>query len=65
MVSAAELDTAIAARRVELTRRNARPVRCTLETCRRLCKVGEAARLWIDGHKRGFLCLRCAKELRQ
>jgi hypothetical protein len=60
MVTAGELDRAVAAGKVQLTRANARPVKCG--HCRALCPRGQAVRLWIDGHKRGFLCLaKCAK----
>lgn len=52
----AELDAALAAGVVQLTRPNARPVRCCRVGCRRLCGVGVARRLWLDGHARGFLC---------
>lgn len=52
-----ELDRALAAGKAELTRPNARPVRCAM--CGRLCGVGQALRLWIDGFKRGFLCRSC------
>lgn len=56
MVTAAEIDRAIENRKLEITRANARPIRCA--HCRVLCGRGEARRLWIDGHKRGFLCLK-------
>lgn len=59
MVTAAELDRALAAGKAEITRTNARPVRCAVIECRRLCGVGQARRLWIDGHKRGFVCQSC------
>ena len=52
------LDIAIAAGKAEYTgRANARPCRCVV--CRALCAVGEGRRLWIDGHKRGFICPKC------
>ena len=64
MVTDAEMDRAIACRRLQVTRANARPVRCV--SCRALCAIGEARRLWLDGHKRGFLCLvKCLKALGQ
>lgn len=57
MVTPAELDRAVAAGVADLTRENARPIRCSV--CGRLCGVGQARRLWIDGHKRGFACTSC------
>lgn len=59
VVTGEELDRAIAAGKAELTRANARPVRCAIKGCRRLCGTGQARRLWIDGHKRGFACQSC------
>lgn len=59
MVTILELDRAIAAGTAELTRGNERVVRCTVERCGRLCGVGQARRLWIDGHARGFACQSC------
>jgi hypothetical protein len=56
-VSDDELDRALAARKVELTRPNARAIRCTRRTCSRLVGPEQARQLWIDGVKRGFLCL--------
>lgn len=56
MVTAGELDRALEAGKLEVTRANARPVKCSF--CRILCAIGAARRLWIDGHKRGFLCLK-------
>lgn len=55
MVTARELDLAMHAGVLEVTRSNERPVRCAL--CSTHCPPGWARRLWIDGHKRGFLCL--------
>ena len=63
-VTAEEIDRAIRARKFELTRGNARVIKCA--HCRQLCQPGEARRLWIDGFKRGFLCLaRCCKGLKK
>lgn len=59
VLSAVELDTAFAAGKAQLTRLNVRSVRCA--HCRRKCHPGNARRLWIDAHKRGFLCLDCAR----
>lgn len=56
-VSDEELDRALAAGTVELTRPNARAVSCTRATCRRIVGPEQARQLWIDGVKRGFLCL--------
>jgi hypothetical protein len=62
MVTAGELDRAMNARKLELTRRNARAVKC--QCCGHICPPGTAARLWIDGHKRGYLRLvPCAQGL--
>ena len=65
MVTAAELDRAVAAGTAEVTRPNARPIRCTVVECRRSCLVGQARRLWIDGHLRGFACPPCAAGVRR
>lgn len=59
MVTVLELDRAIAAGTAELTRGNERVVRCTVERCGRLCGIGQARRLWIDGHAHGFVCQSC------
>jgi uncharacterized small protein (DUF1192 family) len=59
MISVTELDQAIAAGKAELSRPNARPVRCAIDRCRRLCGVGQARQVWIDGHRRGFACQSC------
>lgn len=56
-VSEDELDRALLAGKVEVTRANARPVRCARAGCRRIAGAGQARRLWIDGHARGFLCV--------
>lgn len=58
-VSVEELDRAVANGKAELTRTNSRTVRCNIDGCRRLCGAGQARRLWIDGHKRGFVCESC------
>jgi hypothetical protein len=54
-VTATEMDTAVDAQKAKLGRRNKRQVRCIY--CLRLAKPGEAKRLWIDGHLRGYLHL--------
>jgi hypothetical protein len=59
MIPAGELDAAARAGKVECTRPNARPVRCSADGCRRLVGVGQARRVWVDGHARGFLCGAC------
>jgi hypothetical protein len=59
MITVAELDRAAAAGKVELTRGNARPVRCATQGDRRLIPEGQGRRVWIDGHARGFLCGAC------
>lgn len=64
VVTATELDRAVAAGRTELTRANARAVRCTLRDCRVIIAPGEGRRLFIDGHARGFLCARDARGVR-
>jgi hypothetical protein len=58
-VSDRELEVALAAGKLQLTRRNARVVRCCLAECRALVPVGTGRRLWLDGFARGFLCLMC------
>lgn len=55
-VSPEEYDRAARAGVVQVTgRANARPVRCVIEGCRKLLAVGVGRRLWIDGHRRGFV----------
>jgi hypothetical protein len=56
-VSDEELDRALAAGKLELTRPNARAVSCVRVSCRRIVGPEQARQLWIDGHKRGFPCL--------
>lgn len=62
-VSDDELDRALAAHVLELTRPNARAVQCCRASCRRIIPEGQGRRLWIDGHARGFLCLTDAYNL--
>lgn len=59
MIAAGELDTAARAGKVATTRPNARPVRCAAQGCRRLMGPGQARRVFVDGHARGFLCGAC------
>ncbi len=59
MIAAGELDVAARAGKVEFTRPNVRPVRCAVEPCRRLMGPGQARRVWVDGHGRGFACGAC------
>lgn len=56
-VSDDELDRALAAGRLELTRPNARAIRCTRASCSRIIGEGQARRLYLDGVQRGYLCL--------
>lgn len=62
-VSDDELDRALAAHVLELTRPNARAVACARASCRRIIPEGQGRRLWIDGHARGFLCFTDALHL--
>jgi hypothetical protein len=59
MIPATELDTAAGMGQVEFTRPNARAVRCSVEPCRRLLEPGQARRIFVDGHPRGFVCGAC------
>lgn len=59
MITEAELDRALEYGKVSLTRPNTRPIRCARAGCGKVCAAGEAFRLWIDGHKRGYLCRGC------
>jgi hypothetical protein len=60
MVTAEELDRAVAMGRAELTRTNKKPIRCV--RCSTLCDIDGARRLIIDGQVRGFLCPPCQWE---
>ena len=57
MITAEELDRALAAGKVQLTRTNQRPVHC--ECCGRPCAPGTVVRVFVDGHARGFLGPEC------
>lgn len=57
MIPASEWDRALAAGVVQVTRPNARPVRCVV--CQRRCGERMARRVWLDGHARGFGCYDC------
>ena len=59
MLTVTEFDRALVAGRVELGRWNARPVRCAIEGCRRLCLPGAARFVKIDGVRRGYGCRIC------
>lgn len=60
LVTPEELDRALKARKVQITgRANSRAVRCVVSSCRTLLAVGEGRRLWIDGHRRGFIGPEC------
>jgi len=59
VIGAAELDRAVVAGKVELTRPNKRAVGCA--HCGRLMQVGAGRRVWLDGHARGFLCQGCCQ----
>jgi hypothetical protein len=54
MISPSELDRALAAQVAFKGRVNRRPVRCVL--CADHFMPGWAFALWIDGHRRGFVC---------
>ena len=57
MVTAEQLDIAVAAGVARVAGPNLRPCRCAV--CGRLCGDGQARRLWIDGHRRGYVCRSC------
>ena len=59
MITVQEWETAAAAGKIEFTRQNKRPVRCARQYCRRLCGEGQARRVFLDGHARGFGCQAC------
>jgi hypothetical protein len=59
MITAEELDRAAAAGVVAFGRGNARPVRCSVQTCRRLMGVNQAKRIYVDATGRGFACGAC------
>ncbi len=59
MIPAGELDRAAAAGKVAFGRANARPVRCSVQGCRRLLGTGQAKRIYVDATGRGFACGAC------
>jgi hypothetical protein len=61
LVTAEELDTALAYRKVRIGKTNVRLVRCCVSHCRCPVAPGNGARLWLDGHLRGTLCPACWK----
>lgn len=52
-----ELDRAISLRKLKLGRKNRRPIQCV--SCCGLASQGEARKLFIEGHYRGYFCLDC------
>lgn len=61
LVTAEQLDVALAHRKVRIGRTNVRLVRCAVSHCRCPVAPGQGARLWLDGHLRGTLCPACWK----
>lgn len=59
MIPAGELDRAAAAGVVSFGRPNARPVRCSVDGCRRLLGTGQAKRIYVDATARGYVCGAC------
>ena len=61
MITAEELDRAVAAGKVSLTHRNKKSVRC--QCCGRWQPPGVALKVFVDGHDRGYLGPECTRGL--
>ena len=67
-ISPEQMDRAIAERKVRVSFRPAdaskRPCRCVVSSCRAAVLPGTGRPVWIDGHRRGYLCPPCVGAVR-